>query len=153
MATKFLNRYTHANPVEGSFGESMTSQQYKADCDIESLMKKFKAGQPLPVRPAGVYGDFSDYGDFADCLAKVNKAREDFAALPSDVRERFGHNPEAFVKFALDPANEQECIRLGIREVRKPTDSEVVIDALQGIRDAVTRQGEAGTPSPASVQQ
>lgn len=148
---KFLHRYNHAEVVAKDFGDSMTSQQYKSECDVNDMMRRFKCGQPLPVKATGVYGDFSAYGDFEDCLAKVTRAREDFEALPSHIRERFGHNPEEFVRFCLAPENEAECVRLGLRVKPEPTASDRVIATLDKIAEAVTRQGEE-VPLNASVQ-
>lgn len=41
-------------------------------------------------------------------------ARQQFDSLPSSVRKRFDNDPYQLVRFAENPENEKECIKLGI---------------------------------------
>lgn len=120
MKKLFLTKYDHAAPVSPAGGVSMTDKQYKDECDIDVILKRYKAGQPLPTtRREGAYGDFSSVGDFMECFDKVKNAREDFENLPAEVRARFGNDVTAFYNFVLDPANVRECERLGLMTVRE----------------------------------
>lgn len=128
MKKQFKNIYNHVSPVSPHGGESLTDQQYRAECDINHILKVYGATGRLPVHGEGVSGDFSSIGDYQACLDKINKAKDEFMALPSEIRSRFGHDPAAYVEFVLDPANTKECIRLGIKEeiVETPTESDLL---------------------------
>lgn len=138
----FHTVYNHENPVSPHGGVSMTDAQYKDECDINFILKSFAVGDTRAVRPTGITGDFSKVGDFSECLEIVNKAKDEFAALPSSLRDRFGNDPRAYVDFCLDPANVDECIRLGLREkVEAP--SRTTNDILESIeKNLVTPNGE-----------
>lgn len=136
----FHTIYSHAHPVSPHGDEvSLTDQQYLKDCDINTIMEKYRITGALPctVHPEGVSGDFSDLGDFQICLDKINRGKAEFMSLPSALRNRFGNDPAAYVDFVLDPANQDECIKLGLRE--KPVaDPKPVVDPKP---DHVTLKG------------
>lgn len=114
---KFLTKYNNKKSVTVCSGVSATDQQYLDDCNIDTILKRYRIGQPLPVTSRrALEGDFTGVGDFMDCLNRVNNAREEFASLPAVLRDRFGNDPVAYYKFVLDPANVDECIKLGLRE-------------------------------------
>lgn len=121
---KFRTKYDYPEIISPNGGVSMTDKQYRDECDIDKILKRYKAGQPLPVSERkGSYGDFSDVGDFMSCFEKINNAREDFASLPSELRARFGNDVTAFFNFVLDPANAEECVRLGLRVAKSVTNN------------------------------
>lgn len=137
MATKFYTRYNHPDPVSPSGGVSLTDPQFVDECDVNKILKRFGATGELPrVSRSVVSGDFSDVGDFQSCLERINRAKDEFLSLPSDIRARFGNDPEAYVGFVLDPTNQDECIRLGLRE--KASVIETELDVLKDIKKAVT---------------
>lgn len=111
----FRTKY-HERKVFKSFKgvESLTDQQYKDDCSINGIIKRYGVIPPAPVTPLG--SDVSELGDFADCLQRVSNAMEQFKSMPSEIRARFGHDPRAFYDFVLDPRNAEEGIRLGLFE-------------------------------------
>ena len=122
MSKKFNTIYNHASPVSPHGGKSLTDQQYRDECDIEKILKRFGVTGQLPpnTRGNGVSGDFSNIGDFQNCLDRINRAKDEFNALPSQIRDRFGNDPAAYVDFVLDPQNTEECVRLGLKEVHQP---------------------------------
>ena len=135
---KFHTIYSHAHPVSPHGGVSMTDQQYVPDCDINTILKRYGATGRLPVDiREGVSGDFSDIGDYQDCLDRINRAKDAFLALPSHIRDRFGNDPTAYVDFVLDPSNTDECIRLGLK-VKAESEPEKPIDVLKRIEKLVT---------------
>lgn len=141
---KFKTIYSHESPVSPHGGASLTDQQYKDECNIDYILKSFRADGRVPnMKLAAVGGDFSDIGDFSRCLERINRAKDEFAALPSDIRDRFGNDPSSYVDFVLDPANTEECIRLGLKvksEAPKRTSEEI----LESIEQIVTPKGETG---------
>ncbi len=135
---KFNTIYCHAKPVSPHGGVSMTDQQYVKDCDINTILKQYGATGRLPVDiREGVSGDFSDIGDYQDCLDRINRAKDAFLALPSHIRDRFGNDPTAYVDFVLDPSNTDECIRLGLKVKAEP-EPETSLDVLKRIEKLVT---------------
>lgn len=111
---KFLTKYDHAAPISPHGGVSKTEQQYKDDCDIDIILKRYRAGQPLPVGREGRFGDFSEVGDFQAAFEKVRSAIADFESMPAKLRDRFANDPAVFYDFVLNPANIEECRRLGL---------------------------------------
>lgn len=140
MAKKFLTIYTHAKPVSPSGGVSLTDQQYKRECDINCILKDFGATGRLPVHGEGVSGDFSEIGDYQACLDRINRAKDEFMALPSDIRSRFGNDPAAYVDFVLDPVNTEECVRLGIKvkKEHKATTDELLSEIVKNTSKEVS---------------
>lgn len=102
-------------------GHSLAKQAFRDQCDIRNIIKKYrKTGVVSHVRTReGIYGDFSDIGDYQSALNAVIKAENMFMELPAAVREKFGNDPGAFVKFAEKPENYDELVKLGLAEPRK----------------------------------
>lgn len=142
--TKFRTILNHERPVSPHGGLSMTDPQYLKDCDINVILRRYQATGAVPVAKSGVYGDFADIGDFATCLDKINKAKSEFEALPSNIRARFGNDPKSYVDFVLDPANFDEAVRLGLR-VKPAAKEDTPVDVLKRIEKSVTPKG--GNPS------
>lgn len=97
---------------------SMTKQEFKAECDINTIIKQFgQTGIVNHIRDArdqGQYADLPDEIDFQASLNLVRQAQESFASLPSKVRDRFGNDPAAFLEFMGNPDNQEEMISLGL---------------------------------------
>ena len=84
--------------------------------------------------------DLPDDLDFQASLEIVRQAQEAFATLPSGTRARFENDPQNFLAFLSDPANQDEAIKLGFATDRRPPPKEP--------ETAPTAQsgGEGGTP-------
>lgn len=96
--------------------------QFYKDCDINVIMKRYKKtgilGNPLLYRD-GSYGDFSSGADFAEVMRKVKDVQNIFSELPSDVRSRFKNDPQNMLDFLVDPKNDDEAIKLGLKNKPK----------------------------------
>lgn len=141
MKKTFNTIYSHAVPVSPHGGTSLTDQQYKAECDLGSILSNYGITGRVPVVREGVSGDFSQIGDYQACLDRINRAKDEFLALPSEIRARFGNDPSAYVDFVLDPANTDECVRLGLKVKVVPA-SRSVETILESIEEKVTPKGE-----------
>lgn len=108
--------------------ESHVKQSMRDECDVNMIIKKYRQTGVMTHVQKGVpqYGDFSDVGDYAGCLAIVRRGEEIFAALPSAIREKFRNDPALFVDFAMDPANKDALISMGLMEASKKPDVEPV---------------------------
>lgn len=83
-----------------------TKQEFKDECDLNVLMKKYEKGPPLPVsRAMPRYVDAFDLPSYQEALSVMADAERAFASLPSRVRGEFDNDPEKFVAFASDEAN------------------------------------------------
>lgn len=100
---------------------SLTQQQFKDDCDINLIIAKYeKTGQITHLRRSeGQYLDLSHISDYQTSLNKVMEANAMFDELPSDVRLRFGNDPQQFITFCQEhEKNYEEGVKLGLFKKR-----------------------------------
>lgn len=108
-------------------GPSAAHQEFREECDINNVMKKYERTGILEHRNRfeGSYGNFLDIpSDYHEAMGAVLEAEEMFMSLPSKVRKRFHNDAGAFVDFATNPDNQDELISLGL--ATKRPDGEVV---------------------------
>lgn len=95
---------------------SLTQQQFLAGTDINNIIKRYRVTGLLPqVQSEPLYGDFSELPDYQSALNQVLRAEATFAALSSDLRERFGNDVAAFLDFAADPKNRPDMEKWGFQ--------------------------------------
>lgn len=106
----------HARVITPVGEASMTQQHFKDECDINRILAKYeKTGLLTHVsRYGGRYEDLPSDIDYQKSLHVMMEAEEAFMSLPSNVRRRFDNDPEAFLRFVGDPANENEIIEMGL---------------------------------------
>lgn len=132
------------NPVTGevTFPPSMAKQEFKAECDINNILKQFSVTgmiRHVSARAAeGRYEDLPDSQDFQESLAIVQQATDAFGTLPAKIRDRFHNEPAEFLAFVSDPANLDEMRTLGL----------AIPKASPSPTNASTEQpgGEGGSP-------
>lgn len=93
-------------PNEGTFctaEEGKTRQEFKAESDINTLMKRGEAAIVPALREGGFFADVSSIGSLHECLEKVRVANEVFGALPAEVRSAFDNRPELFTEAFGNP--------------------------------------------------
>lgn len=92
-----------------------TRQEFKAECDINTIMGKYMRTGELPhvnlVAPQ--YFDASGV-DFQTHMNAIAEAKSLFAQLPSAIRNRFYNDPGQFVDFCSEPANRTEMAQMGL---------------------------------------
>lgn len=96
-------------------GESMAHQSFKDECDINTILRRFAVTGEMPdnVR-VPQYADFEETFDFMSSMNVIRDAEEAFAAMPSNVRERFSNDPAKFLEFAHDKDNYDEALKMGL---------------------------------------
>lgn len=95
--------------------DSVTQQQFKDECDINTIVRRFGLTGDLPLNAAmPTSGDFTGITDFHSALNMVREAEEAFMAFPASVRERFGHDPQRLMAFLEDAGNRDEAVKLGL---------------------------------------
>lgn len=97
-------------------GKVRTKQSFKEDTDINLIFKRWVKGGDVTHFAQGQpsYGDHTNALDYQEKLNAVINADEQFAALPSAIRERFNNEPEELLLFVEDPANREEGEQLGL---------------------------------------
>lgn len=91
-----------------------TKQEFKAECDINTLMARYRSTGILPPGRQVSYGDFSEVGDYHAAQQVLVTAREQFEGLPSEVRERFRNDPARFLEFISEKGNRKAMAELGL---------------------------------------
>ena len=118
--------FREAEPLE-FHDVSLTQQQFLAASDINNIIKRYRVTGLLPQHQAQpLYGDFSELPDYQTALNQVLRAEATFAALSSDLRERFGNDVQAFLDFAQDPENRPDLEKWGF-EFKTPAEEPVVV--------------------------
>lgn len=128
---------------------TMAKQSFQAECDINTIMQKYqKTGLIDHVQKfQGSYGDFTSVADYQLSLNQVLDAQRAFDDLPSSIRARFNNNPGSMLAFLEDPANQEESVRLGLREPpRPPEPKEPPAAARQEAQD-----GPTSPPAPSGA--
>jgi hypothetical protein len=98
------------------FGESLTKQEFKEECDINHILARLQDGPPRPWTnpPQLQYGDYANAPDFLNAQLLVKQAEDQFNALPAVARTRFRNDPATFLAFLNDPKNLDEARKLGL---------------------------------------
>ncbi len=110
------------------FDESRTRQSMREECDINSIMARFrKTGAVTHFARHEARYDFADGITFHNAMNVVTEAQTMFANLPAHLRERFV-DPGAFLDFVQDEANAEEMVELGLRAPETPRETQAVAD-------------------------
>ena len=120
-----METYSRRNPppsigIDFSDSPSLTQQHFQKECDINNMLMKFGATGVLPEKEGSFYGDFSSSIDFQGAYDLVQSTMDQFLALPSICRDRFGNDPGKFLDFVSNPANAPQFAELGLVEVKIP---------------------------------
>lgn len=114
------SRYALGDPVKGlEFHEaSLTQQQFKDECEIESLLKAHNLSQVMGImsnhNQQPLYGDVSEIPDFHVSQNHLARATEYFEGLPSDVRSRFNNSLSEFLTTLNNPGAREALTEMGV---------------------------------------
>jgi phage internal scaffolding protein len=102
---------------------SKTQQDQAAGVEINLIMARYlKTGELTHIKENPRYGDFSNITNYQDALDNVFEAQEDFAKLPSKLRDMFNNEPAHLLEFLSDPKNKEQAQELGL--IAKPIKNE-----------------------------
>lgn len=101
---------------------SLTRQEFKDECDLGKILQRFRStpqGEDAFRNAQGFaegcrFEDVSAIPDFRAARDAVIAAEASFMSLPPQVRKRFANDPAYFLDFVQDPANLDECRKLGL---------------------------------------
>lgn len=101
--------------------QTRTKQSFQAECDINNILKRYEKTGQLPdlIKQDPRYGDFADLPSYQEALHLVEMAQTQFAALPVQVRDRFGNDPQKFLAFAENGLNGEEMVKMGLATRRE----------------------------------
>lgn len=87
----------------------MTKQEFKDECDINNIVKKFERDQLVDhvMAVQGRYGDFGEAGTFHEAMNTVRDAQEMFESVPAAIRAEFGNDPGAFLDWAINAPDDE----------------------------------------------
>lgn len=97
--------------------ESKTQQHHKDEVDLNVIVARYgitDGAIPPAATDPRYFGDFSDAPTFREALDRTHTAKERFAMLPANIRERFNHSPLKLWEFVSNPDNAEEAVRLGL---------------------------------------
>lgn len=115
-------------------GESLTQQHFKQELDIKNVIRKYdRTGLIQNVTKAvAQYGDFTHaVNEYSDALNLVINAQNNFLALPSEIREKFGNDPGQFLEAVQDPARKEEMQAMGLLEADPLPELEAIKKAAE----------------------
>jgi len=100
---------------------SLAIQSQKDEADINVILQNFGVTGQLPVAATlPSYGDFDGISDYRTALEAVKAAEEAFLGIPSTIRERFHHDPQAFADFCVKPENLPQLREWGLAPAAPP---------------------------------
>lgn len=113
---KIYSRYAPPpRPKTLSIGPSLTQQQEAQSCDINYIIKRYRATGVLPLNKATpIYCDVSEVSDYARCLTYIQDADARFLAIPADIRQRLGNSPDSFAAGLKNPDNYAYAVEHGL---------------------------------------
>ncbi len=111
-------------------GESRTKQEFKDECDINNIIKRFdKTGVLEHVQENEGYYTETGELDFQAAQDIIATGNSMFEGLPSIIRKRFDNKPEKFLGFMENEENMAEAVKLGL--IKAPTSNEASPKAPQ----------------------
>lgn len=96
---------------------SMAKQEFRDECDINSIMARYEKTGVMPSNPGGrmyEFGDAISEYSYQESLDAVRHAQAEFMTLSARVRDRFGNDPANLFAFLDDPKNRDEAVKLGL---------------------------------------
>lgn len=150
------NIFSPSERVVSPVGEEPAQQQFKDDCDINSIMRKFQKTGAIDhvAKHQPVYGVATPM-DYHEAMNTITAAQSMFADLPSSLRRRFNGDPAELLEFVQNPDNADEAKELGLAlsdAARVEADARAAASTTPG--DAGASQGESapvggeGSPPP-----
>lgn len=112
-----FNYDKNAASLESAFRSdepSMTAQEFRDEVDINSLVSLFlRTGIPQAPVPSQ-FVEFAERFDFQSAMNGLVQAKNQFAAMPSNIRDRFQNDPSRLMAFLADSDNRLEAEKLGL---------------------------------------
>lgn len=146
MGVKIRNAMSPRMRVGVGFAkQGRTKQSMKEECDINNILRKYRAtGHLSHVRQGAAEYGHAPATTFHEAMDMVISAQQMFKDLPASLRRRFDNDPAEFLKFAQDEKNLDEMRELGLAKpaAEQPPEVEVVTEKKEG-KDKVKESAES----------
>lgn len=142
------NCYSPRLSVPSPPGHTPAQQQFKEDCDINTIMKRLNSNQAIDhVNKHQLEYGFTSPLSYHKAQNLIATADSMFHDLPSGLRNEFQNNPQTFLTFVQDPKNAERAKELGIALSPKAALAAEPQDAAKPDEKEGSLQ-DAGTPDP-----
>lgn len=128
--------FSHESGLSCPEEENKTQQQFKKECDINEIVRRFGLTGQLPENPRmPVSGDFTGVSDFTSAMQMVTEAQGAFMEFPAEVRAQFSNDPARLIAFLEDGNNREKAIEMGL--IPKPP--EKTRDVVQAVDELAAK--------------
>jgi hypothetical protein len=104
------------------WGPSKTRSEFADDVNINKIVQRARLGQFVAGSVRNTfYDDVSEIGDYQSTMERLQELKKEFDKIPSDIRKKFGNNPEDLATWVKDPKNEKQAVEWGLLEKRSNT--------------------------------
>lgn len=134
---------------------SRTQENFKDECDINLILKKYQATGVLPSNSKAAlahYGDFSKVPSYQDALNRVMEASDMFSQLPATLRFKFENDPGLLLNFLSDPKNREQAVELGLVDAPQPQKPSLAPKEPE-LATSTKSKGKTSTQAPTSVEE
>lgn len=99
---------------------SLTIESEALDTDINEIVRRFGITGKMPENHRiPQYGDYSEITDYASAVDAVNKANDNFMAMPAETRAKFQNDPGLFLEWTNELNDKGELANLeAMREMK-----------------------------------
>lgn len=121
-------KYTRPNGTIGirtiNNEPDLAQQQYAKQCDVNEIMRKYEKDGTIThiAKNPGRYQQLGEPTDLLDAQMRVIRAEEAFMSLPASLRAKCDHQPANFLRMLEDGSNDEELIKLGIKNPKVVVD-------------------------------
>lgn len=94
----------------------ITDQSHKSMCDINAIMESYRKTGMLPQmrHKQPFFMDVSNVPSIENAYDLVQQAKENFMALPSDIRKLMDNDPRKLETFVKNPENHDTLRKYGL---------------------------------------
>jgi phage internal scaffolding protein len=107
--------------------------------NINQIMTRYHKtgilGDPRSMKKP-LFADVSNAIPYREALDIVLSAEEQFNQIPASIREKFRNNPQEMINFLQNPSNDEEAIKLGLKQPRKPVEGLKIQEASKTTENA-----------------
>lgn len=132
---------SYARVISVNNDPHLTRQADHDKACIHKILEVYKRSGHLPISEAQpLEGDVLAADDYLSAMNLVASVNGQFSMLPSEMRERFGNNPQNLLRFAANEKNHAELVEMGLARAIEAPQAPPVPPVV-----APTEQAEGGT--------
>lgn len=148
---KFNTRFSPPKVPGITAKGGLSDQHFKEECDLNFILKRFRAtGIPAPAA-AGVYADLTAIPTSIDeAFDSVQNAVEWFDTLPSDVRKAFGNDPRNALR--LVHSDPKAAIAAGLLPASVSSEAKPIVAKAAEAADPEPPKAAKGAAAPVATQ-